>query len=173
MLVELRRLRNSQPSLKNAIDLLEGYLLDLSRLVSSQRILTVPAERIVDKVVKSPVLVPTQDAASLRNELALSLLVEKLILELKRLKKEQPGLKLTLDDDIQMMFFGELGGQFGQFGQFSSSPELQQQLRKFLDSMNTRLSTLGPNWTNSHDLMLSTILQERFILGNLVKSANE
>lgn len=142
----------------------------MSRLVSSQRILTVPAERIVDKVVKSPVLVPTQDAASLRNELALSLLVEKLILELKRLKKEQPGLKLTLDDDIQMMFFGELGGQFGQF---SSSPELQQQLRKFLDSMNTRLSTLGPNWTNSHDLMLSTILQERFILGNLVKSANE
>lgn len=87
LLGELRKLKGSQPSLRGVIDSLEGYLVELNRLTSSQRILTVPTDRIVEKVVNNPVVVPTQDSASLRNELALSILVEKLILEFKRLLK--------------------------------------------------------------------------------------
>lgn len=80
LLAELRRLKGSQPNLRGVVDSLEGYIVDLNRLTSSQRILTVPTDRIVDRVVSTPVVVPTQDSASIRNELALSLLVEKLIL---------------------------------------------------------------------------------------------
>lgn len=168
VLTELRKLKGAQPNLRGVVDKLEGYLVDLNRLTSSQRILTVPTEKIVDRVVNHPVLVPTQDSNSLRNELALSLLVEKLILELKRIKKEQPGLKFSLDEDILLMFFGDLGGQFGNI-----NADLQSSLRKFNDTMGVKFNALGSNWSNSHELMLSTILQERFVLGNLIKSANE
>jgi len=38
-------------------------------------------------------------------ELTLSLLVEKLIIEMKRLKKENPNLNLQLEDDVKLIFF--------------------------------------------------------------------
>jgi hypothetical protein len=38
----------------------------------------------------------------------MSILVEKLILELKRLRTENPSLKLSLDDDVLLVFFTEL-----------------------------------------------------------------
>ena len=31
---------------------------------------------------------------------------------------------------------------------------------------------MGGNWTNDHELMLNTILEERFAMANLVKQAN-
>ena len=45
-----------------------------------------PVEKVVEKQVPQPVLVPTQANYNTRNELALSLLIEKLIIELKRVK---------------------------------------------------------------------------------------
>lgn len=80
VLVELRRLRSGQPSLSVQIEQLERYLADFDRLAAVQRIVAVDRERIVEKDVSRPVLVPTKDSDSLRSELALSLLVEKLIL---------------------------------------------------------------------------------------------
>ena len=38
----------------------------------------------------------------------MSLLIEKLILEIKRVKKENPNVKLNLDDDVALIFFAEL-----------------------------------------------------------------
>ena len=35
-----------------------------------------------------------------------------------------------------------------------------------------KLDSLGGNWAHSHELMLSTILAERFAMANLVKQAN-
>lgn len=43
-------------------------------------------------------------------ELSLSLLVEKLILELKRIKRENPSVNLDLEDDVRLLFFTELDG---------------------------------------------------------------
>ena len=31
---------------------------------------------------------------------------------------------------------------------------------------------LGTNWTNDHDLIINTVLEERFTLANTVKNAN-
>jgi len=36
------------------------------------------------------------------------MLVEKLILELKKIKKANPSLNLDLEDDIKLIFFSEL-----------------------------------------------------------------
>lgn len=38
-------------------------------------------------------------------ELSLSLLVEKLITELKRIKTENPNVNLQLEDDVRFIFF--------------------------------------------------------------------
>jgi len=105
LLVELRQLRNSQPNLRGVIEIIERFLLDFDRLAAAQRVVAVDREKIVEKEVTKGVLVPTNN---LRGELAISLLVEKLILEIKRIKKENPNVRLGLDDEIGLIFFTEL-----------------------------------------------------------------
>jgi len=55
--------------------------------------------------VSKPVLVPTKDTSSIRSELALSILVEKLISEIKSIKRDNPSVKLNLDEDLHLIFF--------------------------------------------------------------------
>ena len=57
----------------------------------------------MEKIVK----IPTQDERSLRMELSLSLLVEKLITELKRIKQKNK-IDFELDDEIKLIFFADL-----------------------------------------------------------------
>ena len=89
LLVELRQLRTSQPNLRGVIEIIERFLLDFDRLAAAQRVVAVDRDRIVEKEVSRGVLVPVNNV---RNELAMSLLVEKLIIEIKRLKKENPNI---------------------------------------------------------------------------------
>ena len=74
--------------------MVERYLTDFDQLAAIQRVIGVPTEKVVEKEVDRTVLVPTRDGYSVRNELAMSLLVEKLIMELKRIQKENPNVKL-------------------------------------------------------------------------------
>lgn len=55
-------------------------------------------------------LVPTRDSVSVRNELSLSVLVEKLIGEIRRIKSTNKEITLGLDEDIQLIFFSEIFG---------------------------------------------------------------
>ena len=72
------------------------------------------------------------DDRSHKMELSLSLLVEKLILELKRLKRENPTITYDLEDDVRLLFFTELDtGRVGD-GEFSLK------LRSFSDSVNRK-----------------------------------
>ena len=73
-------MKTTQPNLRGTIDVVERYLGDFDRLAAVQRVIGIPTEKIVEKEVDRAVLVPTQDGYSIRNELAMSLLVEKLIL---------------------------------------------------------------------------------------------
>ena len=41
----------------------------------------------------------------------MSILIEKLILEIKRVKQSNPSLQLSLDDDVLLVFFTELYDQ--------------------------------------------------------------
>lgn len=99
-------------------------------------------------------------------ELSLSLLVEKLILELKRIRKDNPRIDLQLEEDVRLIFFSELDGP-----STNLETDLSSKLKTFSDSVNRKFESLGP-WTKDHQLMLNSFLQERFLMANLVKSAN-
>lgn len=66
--------------------------------MSFQRIVQVEKEKFVEVEVDRAVLVPTRDSVSIRNDLSLTLLVEKLITELKRIQSENKGINFKLDE---------------------------------------------------------------------------
>lgn len=73
-------------------------MVQLDQFILFPRIVEVPkiVEKIVEVERERVVHLPKQDERSLKMELSLSLLVEKLILELKRVKKENPQVTLDL-----------------------------------------------------------------------------
>lgn len=83
-MIELRKLLTAHPNLRAVIEIIERFLLEFDRLAAAQRVVAVDREKVVEKEIERGVLVPVNN---IRNELAMSLLVEKLILEIKRIKK--------------------------------------------------------------------------------------
>lgn len=166
VLAELRKLRTSNPALKVQIEIIETFLIELDGLIKFPRFIEVEKEKKVEVEVTRPVLVPTKDSASIRNEVALSLLVDKLIGEIRGIKKSNPSLKLNLDEDLQLIFFSEA------FGNGKLSEDLNAQLRSYKESQYNKLLALGTSWTNDHDLIINTVLEERFTLANTVRNAN-
>jgi hypothetical protein len=142
-------------------------LADFDRLAAVQRIVAVDRERIVEKDVSRAVLVPTKDSESLRSELALSLLVEKLILEIKRIKKENNNVNLRLDEEVGLIFFTELYDKQA----VAVGADFTSSLKQYTAAAISKLGSSG-NWTNDHELIINTILQERFAMANLVRQAN-
>jgi hypothetical protein len=167
LLVDLRKLRSSNPNLQGQITLVEGFLAQLEQFILFPRIVQVP--KIVEKIVeveKERIVTLPKDDRSLKMELSLSLLVEKLILELKRLKHDYPNINFNLEDDVRLIFFSELSGP----GQ-AIEGDLSLKLKSFSESVNRKFESLG-SWSVDHQLMLNSFLQERFLMANLVKSAN-
>lgn len=97
-MVELRKLRVNNAGLKVQIDIIEAFLIELEKMFAFQRIVQVEKEKIVEKEVNVPVLVPTRDSVSIKNDLSLTILVEKLIAELKRIKSSNSSINLQLDE---------------------------------------------------------------------------
>ena len=110
LLTELRKMKANNPGIKLQIEIIEKFLAELEQFILFPRIVQVPKEKIVEKIVEKDriVTLPTQDERSLKMELTLSLLVEQLIVELKRVKKENPSMSLNLEDDVKLIFFTEL-----------------------------------------------------------------
>ncbi len=90
-----------QPDLKGTIQIIENHLKTVEKWINFPKIAEI--EKEVEKVVEKykVVLVPTADH---QREASLSYLVEKLVLELKRIK-ERNRIELQLDEDIQRLFF--------------------------------------------------------------------
>lgn len=101
--------------------------------------------------VEKIVTLPSQDEKSLRMELTLSLLVEKLIMELKRIR-ETSKIDLQLDEDIKLIFFAELKAQSQLEG------ALAQQIQSYSGRVMRQFESLG-NWSVEHQLMLNSFLQ--------------
>ncbi len=167
-MVELRKLRTQHVEFKVIIDLLERSLIDFDKLAAIQKIIAVPTDRIVEKEIDRAVLVPTKDSEIIKNELAMSILIEKLILEIKKIKKTNPSVQLNLDDDVLLVFFTELYDQ----QTMKVSASFSQSLKEYTQTAISKFTQMGGNWTNDHELMLNTILEERFAMANLVKHAN-
>jgi hypothetical protein len=168
MLAEIRKMRNTNPALVAQIEIIERFLAELEQFILFPRIVQVPKEVIVEKIVERERIVqlPTQDERSIKMELTLSMLVEKLILELKKIKKTNPSLNLDLEDDIKMIFFSEIDSY-----PKGVDENFNRRLKEFSDSIYRKFESLG-NWSLDHQLMLNTFLQERFMMANLVKNAN-
>lgn len=166
VLVELRKLKVQTPGLKVQIEVIETFLAELDKLIQFPRFIEVEKEKKVEVEVAKPVLVPTKDQASIRNELALSVLVEKLITEIRNIKTNNPSVKLGLDEDLQLIFFSEA------FGGAKLNADLKSQLTSYKESQYNKLFSLGKTWTNDHDLIINTILEERFTMANTVKHIN-
>jgi hypothetical protein len=169
ILVELKRLRQTQPALASQIDLLERYLTDFDKLAAIQRIVSVDKEKIVEKDVTRAVLVPTRDSDSLRNELSMSLLIEKLINEIKTIKKNNPSVNLSLEADVGLIFLPEL---YNTLNIPVGDADFNNSLKEYTKDATSKLQSLGGNWGSDHELMLNTILQERFAMGNIIRQAN-
>lgn len=134
LLAELRKLRTSNPALQGQVTLVEGFLVELEKFILFPRIVEVP--KIVEKIVeveKDRIVTLPKDDRSLKMELSLSLLVEKLILELKRIKTENPNLKLQLEEDVSLIFFNELGGSGN-----LNNVQMSSKLKTFSDSVNRK-----------------------------------
>lgn len=89
-------------------------------------------------------------------ELSLSVLVEKLITELKRIK-QKTGVNLELDEDISLIFFNELNSSVPLQG------DLLQKLQSYSSHVNRQFQSLG-SWTTDQEVMLRSFLQERFLM---------
>jgi len=72
-------------------------------------------------------------------ELSLSVLVEKLIAELKRIK-QKTNINLELDEDINLIFFGDLNTNV------SIEGNLLQKLQNYSSHVNRQFQSLG-SWT--------------------------
>jgi hypothetical protein len=168
LMAEIRKMRNTNPALGVLIETIEKFLAELEQFILFPRIVQVPKEVIVEKIVEKDRIVqlPTQDERSIKMELTLSMLVEKLILELKKIKKANPSLNLDLEDDIKMIFFSEIDSY-----PKGVDENFNRRLKEFSDSIYRKFESLG-NWSLDHQLMLNTFLQERFMMANLVKNAN-
>lgn len=166
VLIELRKLKVQTPALKVQIDIIETFLIELDKIIQFPRFYQVEKEKIVEKEVNKAVLVPTKDSSSIRSEIALSLLVEKLIGEIRTIKQNNPSVNLSLDEDLQLIFFSEA------FGGVKLNADLNGQLRSYKESQYNKLFSLGKTWTNDHDMIVNTILEERFTMANMVKTAN-
>lgn len=105
VLLELRKIKVQTPAIRIQIETIEIFLIELDKLIQFPRFYQVEKEVIVEKEVNKAILVPTKDSNSVRNEIALSLLAEKLIGEIKTIKQGNPNLKLNLDEDLQLIFF--------------------------------------------------------------------
>ena len=168
LLAELKRLYKSNPALKVQIEFIENFLIQLNQHILTPRIVEVTKEKIVEKIVEKDniVRVPTQDERSVKMELTLSMLVEQLIMELKKVKKSNPNVQFDLDDDVKLIFFSELDSASRSVGD-----DFNMKIKQFSDSIYRKFESLG-NWSYDHQLMLNSFLQERFLMANLGKNAN-
>ena len=168
LLVELRKMKVSSPGLRVQIEIIKAFLIELQKLAEFARIVQIEKEKIVEKDRNVAVLVPTKDSISIRNELSMSLLVEKRVGELKRIKKTNSNLKIELDEDVQLIFFSEfLDGKAGNLGE-----ELNKQLVSYRESVYNNLLRTGKTWGTDHEAIFNTILQERFMMANMIQQTN-
>ncbi len=142
-------------------------MVELEKILQFQRIVQVEKEKIVEREVNVPVLVPTRDSLSIKSDLSMTILVEKLIGELKRIKTQNTSVEMNLDEDIQLIFFSEMFG-----GKVDLREEITSQLKSYKETAHNKLYSLGKSWSTDHEIMFNTILQERFAMANMVKHAN-
>lgn len=117
-----------------------------------------------------PIVVPTSDNLSIRNELTLNMLIEKLILGLRGYMSKNSNVRAAdfgFDEDIQLIFFSEA------FGNAAGIHEaLAKEMNSYKQNVFNKLLDYSKTWSTDHEFMFNSILQEKFAMANMVKFAN-
>jgi hypothetical protein len=171
LLVELRRLRGNNPALKVQIELIEGFLIELDKLIAFPRIVQVEKEKQVEVERKVPVLVPTLDLEAERFQVTLAMIISRLLGELMRIKEKNPNVKFDIDTEILKIFSdqyrdksGLLQGADGKFG------DSIHRIYGFYENFLTNLG--GSNLSWEQQLIYTAALEERLLVASLIDEAN-
>jgi hypothetical protein len=167
-LAELNKVKSLQPSAAQRIAMIEQYLAKFRRFIKYPKIHEIIREKVVEKEKEKVVRVPMQKGpAEVREDLAKVLLIEKLVAEISRIKRSHPEISLELEEDINFIFRLNFEGKVKDV-----SSKLTAQLKDFEASLDRKFSKMG-GWSRDHQSMLKSFLEERFVLANIVKNANE
>lgn len=101
-----------------------------------------------------------------RMELSKAILIEKLLIELRRIREENPKIKFNLDEDIKLIFGSELGGNSGLVG-----GDIGRMIGEYSNTVQSKFKSMG-GWTTDHQMMLNSFLEERFLMANVLRTAN-
>ena len=160
----------SHPALTAQIALIEKFLGELDVLISHPRIVQVEKEIEVEKEKKVPVLVPKIDLSAHRHQITLSLIIHKLMAELLSIKEKNPSINFGLDKDILKIFatdfkYRELfeGKDFNIDGQLNI-------LYNHYDDLLRSIG--GSNLTADQQLIYSSALQQKLLMGGVIREAN-
>lgn len=69
-----------------------------------------------------------------------------MILEIKRIKKENPNVRLSLDDEMALIFFTELSDK----ANVNLSGDFQSNLKRYTEEAIRRFTKNGGKWTTDH-----------------------
>ena len=171
ILIELRKLRQTNPAFKIQIDSIEMFLVELNKLIAFPKIVQVEREKIVEVDRNVPVLVGKMDIDAERFQVTLSMIVSKLLAELMRVKEKNPSIQMNIDAEILKMFsnqFREKGGLLelkeGNFG---------QNLHRIYGFYDNFLSSMGgASLTHDQQLMYTAALEERLLMSSIIDEAN-
>ena len=171
ILVELRKLRSSNPALKVQIDMIETFLAELSRLIAFPKIVQVEKEKIVEKDKNVPVLVPTLDINAERFQVTLSMIVGKLVDELMRVQKAHPNVNFNIDGEILKIFSNQYREKSGILN--FKDGGLSQNLHRVFGFYDNFLDSLGgASLSQQQSLLFCAALEERLTLTTLIEEAN-
>lgn len=86
LIAELKAMKRAHPELSEKISALESYITQLDEISAFPKVVQVTKEKIVNKDVAVPVIMPRKTSESIRNEAFYLVMIEKLIKELKNAK---------------------------------------------------------------------------------------
>ena len=164
--VMISGMRQGQGSeLKSQLATIDSFLSEFNKFIMYPRIREIISEKVVQNVVEKDrvVRVPVSTIEDEKRNLASAVLIDKLIIELRRLKKANPNIKFDLDQDIMEIFGSQLNPISGEYGN-----NYNKLLDEYSRAIHTRFSSAG-NWNTDQQLMLREFINDRFELAYLSK----
>ena len=86
LISELKAMKKAHPELSEKLSAIESYIAQLDEISAFPKVVQVTKDRIVNKDVAVPVILPKKTSESIRNEAFYLVMIEKLIKELKNAK---------------------------------------------------------------------------------------
>lgn len=131
----LYELRNN-PQFRDQIAIIDSFLAAFNTYLASNRIREVVKEKVVQSVVEKDriVKVPTQTMEDERRSLASAVLIDKMLMQIKKLRQMLPAsTQYNFDPDILLIFGANLDSISGKVGDKGGDEKSKQKYNLMLD----------------------------------------